>query len=205
MNGLPLTLASRLREHTRIHHINIESHLWVKLLFSDQLPLGAYVSYLRLLLPVYEYMEQELKKPFYRAIYFLLLNRSDKIKQDLLSFSTTYPKKLTSDCNPYLNHIKKISTPELWISHYYVRYFGDLQGGRLIKKKLKTSFFLEDSALNTYDFSEFESHVPSKIHTLRQAINSFQLTPTEVDAILLEAEHAFKLTGELMQLSLEKK
>lgn len=82
------------------------------------------------------------------------LERSKKIKQDLEELEVTYsfdydPTLICPVVEEYKNHISNLEKNQL-MAHIYVRHFGDMYGGQIIKKR--------NPGLGTmYDFDDVEN------------------------------------------------
>jgi hypothetical protein len=116
-----------------------------------------YGNYLFNLLPCYSIIER-------KADYFGLLDgiegivRANRILQDMddLKFTPTFLGETTN----YMEHLDSLCTPNHILSHLYVRHFGDLFGGQMIKK-------LVPSKGRMYEFenrSELIEKARAKLH-----------------------------------------
>ena len=125
------------------------------------------------------------------------LKRHKSLAKDLDYFygegwhENIYPSPATKR---YIDRIREIGRqePYLFIGHHYTRYMGDLSGGQILKGIAKRSLKLDDEAFNFYEFKDILNPVDFK-NNYRGTLNCLPLTQTQVDAIITEANYAFRL------------
>ena len=126
------------------------------------------------------------------------LNRHDALVKDLNYFygegwhETIYPSPATKK---YIDRIREVGRGEhqyLFVGHHYTRYMGDLSGGQILKGIAQKSLKLGDEAFNFYEFKDILNPVDFK-NNYRGTLNCLPLTQTQVDAIITEANYAFRL------------
>ena len=126
------------------------------------------------------------------------LNRHDALVKDLDYFygegwhETIYPSPATKK---YIDRIREVSRGDhqyLFVGHHYTRYMGDLSGGQILKGIAQKSLKLGDDAFNFYDFKDIESATTFK-DFYRRNIDTLPVTQKQFDAIIVEANHAFRL------------
>ena len=148
-----MTLRSKIIEK----HQEAENHRFAKLLMSGLVTDESYGNYLFNLYPCYQIIER-------KAHFFGLLDgiedivRAERIEKDMgdLKFVPTFISQTTD----YMEHLDTLNTPNLVLSHLYVRHFGDLFGGQMIKK-------LVPSKGRMYEFenrSELIEKARAKLH-----------------------------------------
>ena len=99
----------------------------------------------------------------------------------------------------YVERVHEIADkdPYLMVAHHYTRYLGDLSGGQILKgiaeKALKLS---NGEGLKFYDFDKIDDKKEYK-NKYRAALDSLPLDKTKIDAIIAEANYAFKLNMDL--------
>jgi len=119
-----------LKELTKDNHTKAEKSRFVNALFKKALPEKAYSDYLFNQKTIYKVLENLC------SVGGILqgiedIKRSDKIKTDfeaLANSGTIYNSTIE-----YVEHISGLPK-ELLIAHLYVRHFGDMYGGQMIKK-----------------------------------------------------------------------
>ena len=125
------------------------------------------------------------------------LKRHKSLAKDLDYFygegwhENIYPSDATKR---YIDRIREVGRqePYLFIGHHYTRYMGDLSGGQILKGIAKRSLKLDDEAFNFYEFKDILNPVDFK-NNYRGTLNCLPLTQTQVDAIITEANYAFRL------------
>ena len=130
-------------------------------------------------------------------LLFNELKRHKSLAKDLDYFygegwhENIYPSEATKR---YIDRIREIGRqePYLFIGHHYTRYMGDLSGGQILKGIAKRSLKLDDEAFNFYEFKDILNPVDFK-NNYRGTLNCLPLTQTQVDAIITEANYAFRL------------
>jgi heme oxygenase len=122
-----------LREKIKDNHDKAESHPFVKLLFSGNISPEIYADFLYNQMYCYAALENRLvEQGLVRGIEDVL--RADKIHDDYYALSTRPYKKYPSTLH-YIDYINDISSDNL-LAHLYVRHFGDMYGGQMLKSKV---------------------------------------------------------------------
>jgi heme oxygenase len=81
----------------------------------------------------------------------------------------------------------------LLIGHHYTRYIGDLSGGQILKGIAEKALTLpEGEGLHFYDFDKIEDAKEYK-NEYRASLDALELDQSQIDAIIAEANYAFKL------------
>jgi heme oxygenase len=136
-------------------------------------------------------------------ILFDELKRHRSLADDLDYFygegwhETIYPSDATK---VYIERMREVARqePHLFIGHHYTRYMGDLSGGQVLKGIAKKSLKIGDEAFNFYEFKDTPHAVAFK-NNYRGTLNCLPLTQTEVDGIITEANHAFRLNMHMFE------
>lgn len=153
-------MANNLRDLTLDHHQSVERTNFVQILLSGSIEPSLYHKYLTCQLKCYEALENAVELPDEYKVVF----RSDRIRQDIKELEDTYSlepytKEFTS-IERYIKHIeiqKLHKNNKALLAHLYVRHFGDMSGGQIIKTKVPGSGTM-------YDFDD--------ITTLKENIRS---------------------------------
>ncbi|OUT94642.1 MAG: hypothetical protein CBB96_05620 [Gammaproteobacteria bacterium TMED36] len=125
---------NNLKQLTNDIHRKAENSPWAKLLISGDMTPEQYGTYLWNQLAVYEALENRaLEKKVLSATLAKRLRRVHYINDDI----NYYPKiwKKFPATFEYVEYCKKIQPDQIW-AHIYVRHFGDMFGGNMIKEKL---------------------------------------------------------------------
>ena len=135
------TLQNRLKLATKSLHEEAQSTCFIERLLNSTLPESQYVQYISQLSFVYQALESKLNEleQYTELSLFQMqeLRRHQLLAQDLHSFN--YDNQSAVEvCDQYCQDINSITAATRFrlIGHCYVRYFGDLNGGQIIKKVL---------------------------------------------------------------------
>jgi heme oxygenase (biliverdin-producing, ferredoxin) len=121
-----------LKEATKNKHMEAENHRFVKYLFAGSITDEVYSDYLYNQYIAYKAIEE-------RAESCGMLEGIEKIKRTnriLKDFQELGAEKLPTiyvSTMIYVNYVKKMPEESI-IAHLYVRHFGDMFGGQMIKK-----------------------------------------------------------------------
>ena len=129
-------MATSLREAIHdLHHV-AENTRFTKLLLSGSITPQAYSIFLQNLHPIYSQLEDHLiQNGFLKDLFSI--QRAELIRQDIKQLSVFQdPVSLLKTTDLYLDHIYYIAkhNPRLLLAHLYIRHFGDMYGGQMIKK-----------------------------------------------------------------------
>ena len=157
---------------------------------------------------VYSAIEEEMQRleddGFLSAINFKELNRVEAIKKDLRyyygpNWSTVI--KPSEACIRYVERIHEVADsnePYLLVGHHYTRYLGDLSGGQKLKNIAEKALNLQDGGLAFYEFDEIPDGKEFKIK-YRAALDNLPIDESQKDAIIEEANVAFKLNMQMFE------
>ncbi|MED7788038.1 biliverdin-producing heme oxygenase [Francisella sp. 19X1-34] len=199
-----MVLSELLKQSTKTLHQKAESTFFIKKLLKGDLLISDYCRYLCELYHIYFTLEQQLEKfkNDYRLGVFSnkLLYRSKSILVDLDSFGISC-SNISDSCKEYASAIKNSSDENsiTLLSHAYVRYFGDLNGGMIISKILKKNYKLNQTNLNFYDFSCLISQVSDPTKKMKQSLDALNFKEEEINIILNTAKEAFKYNIKLLE------
>lgn len=168
-----------LRDAVKDKHNLAESNRFAKLLISGNIPTEIYAQYLYNQYFCYWYLEK-------RATNLGVLDgiedikRSHKILYDLIELDVSDELFKCKSTLEYCTYVEKL-TPEQVMAHIYVRHFGDMFGGAMIKKKIPGKGTM-------YDFD----NKSELIQTVRS-----RLTPEMADEANKVFDYAIRLFEEL--------
>ena len=201
-------LSGLLRQRTARLHAEAERSGFVADLLRGRASRFGYVLYLRSLLPAYRRLEQELARhaalPILRPLASPALHRAARLAADLAALDGDPPAAGGEPPLPaaqaYAGRIAAAAAadPALLAAHAYVRYFGDLSGGQVLRRLLAGSD-IPAGALSFYDFAPI-AHLAAYKEELRRALDRAGAALPSPEPILAEAETAFRLN---IALSLE--
>lgn len=127
-------MMNNLKELTKDIHRKAESRPWAKLMLSGDMEPIHYGTYLWNQLAIYTALENRaLEKRVLDEWTAKRIRRMHYIHDDL-NYYPSVQKRFPSTF-AYEKHVSKIQADQIW-AHIYVRHFGDMFGGQMIKKKL---------------------------------------------------------------------
>lgn len=127
-------MATSLREAIHdLHHV-AENTRFTKLLLSGSITPETYSVLLQNLYSIYSMLEIHATQAGLLKEIFNIC-RAKKIQEDIRELNCV-PVSLTKSTLKYLDHLHYIANtnPNLLLAHIYVRHFGDMYGGQMIKK-----------------------------------------------------------------------
>ena len=124
-----------LKDAIKENHDKAEQHPFVKVLLSGEIPVPVYADLLFNQLLCYSKLES-LAKHFGLLEGVEPICRAEHIESDLIELGGS--SKVYPSTNAYLEYLDTVS-PNLLLAHIYIRHFGDLYGGQIIKKAVPGS------------------------------------------------------------------
>jgi len=201
-------LAARLRERTRRLHREAERSGIVRELLRGRATRSGYALYLRNLLPAYRALEDGLERhratPGVRAIVHPPLFRAGALARDLVTLAGDgWARRLPllAPGERYGQRIAAAAAPHAGaglVAHAYVRYLGDLGGGRILRRLLARSLGLAPEALSFYDFPDIADREAFK-SAFRGDLDRAELELEHPEAVIEEAIAAFRLNVEVSE------
>lgn len=205
MQNIPLS--KRLYEETKSVHEQIESVAFVLALRDLTLSQNEYVQYLADLKFVYECLEEGMRvnlgTPTIKALYDEKLCRTKMLEADLKSFQAESCRP-TDAAKDYIRHLKELSknAPILLLAHAYVRYMGDLSGGRMMKKFVETLFPGEHTAFYNFDELLGSNALGAKYveykNDWKGRLDKFNFSDKEKLDLIEEARKGFEYAGRML-------
>lgn len=195
-----VTLTEALRERTWALHTEAERSGIINDILRKKVDRRGYALFLRNLLPAYRAMETALRVGRHRSIFRAFarpeLYRAERIDADLsalvgadwerdleeLPAATLYADRLAAAAEGDGGRL---------VGHAYVRYFGDLSGGQVLKRLLGTALNLPPEALSFYEFPEIADPLAFK-NAMREAIDGDVASSCVSGAVIDEAMRAFE-------------
>lgn len=134
-----------LKEQTREHHDNVERSEFAEILLSGKISPALYYAYLSAQYENYKVLEETVDIPKNLEVIF----RAPLIMQDMHELEDMYGfEEITTNLDSvdnyikYINNLKSDGENDRLLAHLYVRHFGDLHGGQIIKKRIPGSGFM---------------------------------------------------------------
>ena len=183
-------MSSKLKELTWAHHQSAERRAFARELISGKIDPKLYHKFLTCQYMNYAVLEKHTKLPS----NLNSIKRAPRIFQDIREleqlFGLAPDGKFPHSVNEYAAHINMLAAEEdnqSLLAHMYVRHFGELHGGQMIKKKIPGSGIMY----------EFEGDTKVLIEEFRKLLS---------DDMADEAKVCFDFASKLFdELSLEIK
>lgn len=207
---MELPLSKRLYEETKSIHSQIESMPFILAFRNEALTKEAYIQHLMDLEVIYkaleEGMRQNLDNPCIKSLFDERLCREKKIQEDIQSFciKNTQPSKAAQEYAKHLNHLS-VHSPSLLLSHAYIRYLGDLSGGRMMKKWVENMF--PEAGASFYDFDELlgDNAIGAKFveykNEWKKHLDNCHFSEDEKKTLVREAQAGFEFMGKIFKSS----
>ncbi|WP_293899432.1 heme oxygenase (biliverdin-producing) [Phenylobacterium sp.] len=200
-------LSSVLRDQTRALHVQAERSGFVADMLRGRASLPGYALYLRNLAPAYRQLELGLERhrttPAIRDLAVGAVYRSAALAADLDSlqggdWAADLP--LLPCGRRYADRIADAAegNGEALIGHAYVRYFGDLNGGQMLKRLLAKSLDLPAASLSFYDFPAIDDLADFK-RSYREALDRSAEWVADREGVVEAALGAFATNIELSE------
>ena len=191
-----LTLEA-LKARTARAHVRAEKSGIVADLLRRRASRDAFALFLRNLVPAYIALEEAIAS---RAgapvsfIHFPQVARRAALESDVAHMAGADWRDLpvmpaAADYAARIRHVAK-RQPELLIAHAYVRYFGDLNGGQILKRLIGEALELPVEGLQFYDFPDI-ADMPSFLADYRAGFERALAAVADAESVLAEAETAF--------------
>ena len=200
------TLAGRLRSATWPLHRQVESTPFVRALLCGALGRRAYALMLRSLYDVYVALESGLdthaRHPAVAPILDPALQRREALARDLVVLHGAHWAHELATTPAASAMAERLATlavyrPAGLVSHAYVRYLGDLNGGQVLRRVVADSMALADGeGTSFYDFGP-DRLAAALAKAFRAGLDRVPGTPAELDAIVDEAVESFRLHDRL--------
>ena len=191
-----MTLSKELKTGTKKSHSAAENTKFVASFLRGVVDPEEYRKLIANFYFVYRAMEEEISKnPIVAVIDDPVLYRTNSLERDLRYYYGPNWRSIvtpTPACQEYVNRIRDVDKL-LLIGHHYTRYIGDLSGGDILKGIAEKAMpdLPEGEGLH-YDFDTREDAKAYK-NDYRATLDAMDLDQSQIDAIISEANYAFKL------------
>jgi len=198
-------LAVELKTGTKRSHTAAENTKFVGSFLRGVVSEENYRTLIKDFYFVYSAIEEEMERlkdnEYIAPIYFKELNRVEQLKMDVRYYYGPNWRGIIQPSESAIQYVERIhevaeDNPKLLVGHHYTRYLGDLSGGQILKGIAEKALNLrEGEGLKFYEFDIDDKKAYKD--TYRSALNTIPLDQGQVDAIIAEANHAFKLNMDL--------
>ena len=189
-------LALQLKEGTKVSHSAAENTKFVSSFLKGVVSRDNYKQLTANFYFVYRAMEEEIEKLDDFPLHDKLLNRTNKLEQDLRYFYGVMWRDKIQPSQSTKNYVKRIQviaqqTPYLLVAHHYTRYMGDLSGGQILSNIAKKALNLTTEGLKFYEFDI--PNMKEYKDKYRQTLNDLNMSDVQTSMLIDEANYAFKL------------
>ena len=199
--------SKEIKEGTKKSHSAAENTKFVASFLKGVLDPEEYRKLLTNFWYVYDTMEQRIQESNDPLVNVLkqwnpILFRTAFLQRDLEYYYGPFwrENQIPSEaCNTYCYRITEVAEkdPYLLIAHHYTRYIGDLSGGQILKGIAQKALNPPaGEGLHFYDFPRIENAKEWKIG-YRSVLDDLDLSETQRDALIEEANYAFKLNMDM--------
>lgn len=205
-----MSLSRRLRDGTRQAHVQAERSAFMGRVLKGTVSRAGYADMLESLLEIYRALEgglEEAADPV-RALHPPALHRTEALERDLAVFrdgglpggepGTGPPAgERPAAAGALAERIRAVSgvsgASGGLLSHAYVRYLGDLSGGRVLGRLVRKRFGLEgEEGVAFYAFPELDDPDGFKVR-YREGLDALPLAEEEQEAVVDEARRSFAM------------
>ena len=191
-----MTLALQLKEGTKVSHSAAENTKFVSSFLKGVVSRDNYKQLTANFYYVYRAMEEEIEKLDDFPLHDKLLDRTDKLAQDLRYYYGVMWRDKIEPSQSTKNYVKRIQviaqqTPYLLVAHHYTRYMGDLSGGQILASITKKALNLTTEGLKFYEFDI--PNMKEYKDKYRQTLNDLNMSEVQTSMLIDEANYAFKL------------
>jgi heme oxygenase (biliverdin-producing, ferredoxin) len=197
----PSSLTSLMRVRTRTLHARAERSGIINDVLRGRASRYGFALLLRNLLPAYTTLEARLEAyrhaPAVRSAARRELYRVPALRSDLCAlFGPTWETRLPllPSGRRYAERVATAAEVECnrLVAHAYARYFGDLSGGQVLKRRLAHAPDFRPEQLSFFDFPDI-SDIDAFKTSYRQSIDDSAATIVDTEAVATEAAVAFLL------------
>lgn len=194
-------LLERLRTATAPLHGELEHHPLMQRILGGRVTIPQYCLYLRNLHAIYVALEQALvargDEPALHAFSHPALFRGDALARDLrrLAGDAWTALSVLPSAGAYADTLRRLSTtqPALLGAHAYVRYLGDLSGGRMVRSRVASALSIDtDETEDGLAFYAFATPPGALARQLRIDLQSLPLPPAVAGEFVAEAVAGFE-------------
>lgn len=205
MRQMAAPLLDIIRDRTRALHAEAERSGIVGELLRGQADRRGYAMLLRNLLPVYGELESGLDRhresPGIREARQPAVYRSAALESDLEALcgpDWSETVVLLPAAQRYASAVAEATGGDgaRLLAHAYVRYLGDLSGGRILRDLVARSLAVDGSALAFYSYPQL-ADVKAFRASYRQDLDRAALAVPDHESVIVEAERAFRLNIDL--------
>ncbi len=198
-------LAAELKTGTKRSHTAAENTKFVGSFLRGVVSEENYRTLIKDFYFVYSAIEEEMERlednEYIAPINFKELKRIEQLKMDVRYYYGPNWRAIIKPSESAIQYVERVhevaeENPILLIGHHYTRYLGDLSGGQILKGIAEKALNLrKGEGLKFYEFDIDDKKAYKDKY--RTALNNIPLDQEQIDSIIDEANHAFKLNMDL--------
>lgn len=205
--SFPNGLRSRLKLETHDLDRQAERSGIMHKLLRGSAERGSYCALLRNLYEIYAPLENGLQQhrdhPQVQPVFSRALFRVAHLANDLRVLcgeGWSSEMALQPAAVAYRDRLNTLTAtrPQLLVAHAYVRYLGDLSTGQILHRLIAEQLRLGDDATRFFQFGA-PAEVDKLLAQFRNGLDAIPATPADEEAIVDEAQHAFRRHIDLFQ------
>ncbi|NKX56441.1 biliverdin-producing heme oxygenase [Arthrobacter mobilis] len=209
MNDI-VSFADRLRSATKADHESAENSGFITSLLEGRRSGADYVRLLVQYAYIYEALEagsRALRRnagPDLRALLDVRLDRMPSLRSDLKLLLPVYgvrvPRERLAATREYVARLEQAAAGSrpAFLAHHYLRYLGDLSGGRIMGQLVGRHYDVPPEMLSMWRFNGIGKPKPYK-DGYRAALNAVMASPAEQQVFIDEVARGFGLNRALFE------
>lgn len=199
--------SARLRDETRDDHERAESSPFISAYLAGRVPVDGYAALQGQLWFIYDALESSAgvlrTDPVVGPFLDPRLDRLVSLDADLrLLVGEDWRDRVRPGdaTRAHADRIRELALtwPGGFVAHHYIRYLGDLSGGRALGSKARKLYALDDDGVRFYRFDDIESPREFK-DWYRRLLDAAPWSADEQARIVEEARHGFRLTQAMFE------
>jgi len=207
VSSVAVPFSARLRDETREDHERTESSPFVTAYLAGQVPIDGYAALQGQLWSIYDALESSAAQlrddPVAGPFLDPRLDRLPSLDADLRRLVGDDWRERVRPGEATRAHAERIrelarTWPGGFIAHHYIRYLGDLSGGRALGSRARKLYQLDDDGVRFYRFDDIESPKEFK-DGYRRLLDAAPWSAGEQARIVDEARTGFRLTGAMFE------
>ncbi|RZU53768.1 heme oxygenase [Krasilnikovia cinnamomea] len=199
--------AARLRRATMAEHREAETRTFITRLMDGRIPLAGFVALTAQYLVIYRALEDAADRMgadgTAAAFADPALSRVPALEADLAELhGPDWPSAVTpiEATQRYAARLREhcFTSPVHFLAHHYVRYLGDLSGGRLVGRAVAKAYGLGPARLAFYTFDQIDD-VRGYKAAYRERLDALPYPVEDLAVLVAEARLAFRLNSAVFE------
>lgn len=205
--GATVPFSVRLRDESREDHERAEASPFITAYLDGRVPVQGYAALQAQLWFVYEALEASAHRlrehPVVGPFLDPRLDRLPSLEADLDALLEPGWRERVAPgaaASAHASRIRDVAAtwPAGFVAHHYLRYLGDLSGGRALGAKARKLYQLEDDGVRFYRFDAIDSPREFK-DRYRHLLDTAPWSADEQGRIVEEARSGFRMTRAMFE------